>query len=223
MIEIPSQLRPDLQKYCETLPKEFSQISAERKEMLREIGDFVVKKRKAGEPVNLIYICTHNSRRSQFGQVWAKVAAAYYSLDDKQVQTFSGGTEATAFNARAVAALERIGIAVETDTSETDINPKNLNYIVKFSDTHTPLRMFSKIYKNIANPQKKFCAVMVCGQADEACPIVYGAEERVSLPYEDPKNSDGKLNEVQAYDETCRLIAREAFYIFEYAQKQLVR
>ncbi len=216
MTETPTKLRPDLQKYCETLPQEFSQITEERKADLHEIGDFVVKKLKANEPVNLTYICTHNSRRSQFGQVWAKVAAAYYGLNDKQIQTFSGGTEATAFNARAVAALQRICFAIETDK-----DPKNPNYTVKFSEANAPLKTFSKVYKDQANPQKNFCAVMVCSQADEACPIVYGAEARVSLPYEDPKNSDGRPNETQAYNETCRLIAREAFYVFDYAHKQL--
>ncbi len=216
MTTTPTRLRPDLQKYCETLPSEFARISDERKESLREIGDFVVKKLKANEPVNLTYICTHNSRRSQFGQVWAKVAAAYYGLNAKQVQTFSGGTEATAFNARAVAALKRIGFTVDTDS-----DPKNPNYVVKFSESDSPLKMFSKVYKDGFNPQKAFCAVMVCSQADEACPIVYGAEARVSLPCEDPKNSDGKPNEAKAYDETCRLIAREAFYVFDYVKKQL--
>ena len=48
---------------------------------------------------------------SKVPRIWAQAAAWHYGLDD--VATFSGGTEATAFNPRAVAALERAGFAIE--------------------------------------------------------------------------------------------------------------
>jgi hypothetical protein len=54
---------------------------------------------------------------------------------------------------------------------------------------------------------------MVCSDADQACPIVYGAEERISLPFEDPKAYDGTADEIEEYDKTCRLIATEMFYV----------
>ena len=206
---------PVLQTYCETLPGDFSKIPEERKETLREIGGFVVAQLNAKQPVNLTYICTHNSRRSQFGQVWAKVAAVYYGFGNR-VFTFSGGTEATAFNVRAVAALQRAGFVTDDDR-----NPKNPNHTVRFSESQSLPVMFSKRYSDEANPKSEFCAVMVCSQADEACPLVYGASARVSLPYEDPKNADGKPNETKAYDETCRLIARETFYVFDYVRRKM--
>jgi len=207
---------PALQTYCEALPQDFSAISDERKEALREIGDFVIAQLEAGQPANLTYICTHNSRRSQFGQAWAKVAATYYGLTDKQIQTFSGGTEATAFNARSVAALRRAGLSVASDH-----DPANRRYTINMGASRSLPVMFSKKYTHEANPQKNFCAVMVCSQADEACPLVHGASARVSLPYEDPKNADGKPNETQAYDKTCRLIALETFYVFDYVKRKL--
>ena len=54
------------------------------------------------KPLNLIFICTHNSRRSHMGQLWAQVAAFYYGIE--HVYCYSGGTEATAFNPRSVKA-----------------------------------------------------------------------------------------------------------------------
>lgn len=216
MTATPPVLFVSLRKYCESLPGEFSQIPESRKESLHEIGDFIARKIKAGETAHLTYICTHNSRRSQFGQAWAKAAAAWYGLADAQVQTWSGGTEATAFNIRAVAALQRAGFAVSDNK-----DAQNPRYSVTLSDSYQPLTMFSKVYSDPAvNPARGYCALMVCTSADEACPIVLGAEERVSLPYEDPKNSDGKPGEIKAYDQTCRLIARETFYIFDYVAKQ---
>jgi hypothetical protein len=50
---------------------------------------------------------------------------------------------------------------------------------------------------------------MVCSDADEACPFVPGAEKRISLPFEDPKNSDGSGKEKEAYDQTAEEIGRE--------------
>ena len=50
---------------------------------------------------------------------------------------------------------------------------------------------FSKHYGDPANPQQGFAALMVCGEADAACPFVKGAALRVSMPYLDPKIYDG--------------------------------
>ena len=58
------------------------------------------------------------------------------------------------------------------------------------------------------------CAVMTCSDADEACPIVQGADARFAIPYEDPKAFDGTREEAWAYDERCRQIAREMLYVF---------
>ena len=89
---------PALQTYCQSLESEFSQISEDRKATLHQLGGYVSEKTKAAATVNLTVICAHNPRRSQFGQVWAKAAAAWYGLADEQVKTWSGGTEVTAFN-----------------------------------------------------------------------------------------------------------------------------
>jgi arsenate reductase (thioredoxin) len=209
-------LLPDLQNYCKTLESEFSQIPDARKENLQKIVVFIKEKNKKGEAVNLTFICTHNSRRSQFGQVWAKIAAAYYGFDLGKIQTYSGGTEATACNPRTVSALQRVGVKIEkvNEISAPATVANNPRYEAYFAEKTQPFFLFSKKYDDEQNPQKDFCAILVCSQADEACPMVFGADKRIYHGYEDPKQSDGTAEENKIYDETCRLIARELFYVF---------
>src|SRR5687768_6530084 len=106
-----------IQDRCEALVKNFKEIPAERRELLEIIADYIINKRDANEAINLVYVCTHNSRRSHLGQVWAAVAAAYYKVDN--VHTFSGGTEATAFNPNAIRAITAAGFSVKK-TDETN-------------------------------------------------------------------------------------------------------
>jgi len=200
-----------LSEYCETLPSEFDEIMDERKTALKEIGDYILEETKKGEQVNLTFICTHNSRRSHLGQLWALTAARYYGLEN--IDTFSGGTEATAFNPRAVAALERAGFKI-TSNGESE-NPK---YMASMGNGFAESLMFSKKYDDRQNPSENFGAIMVCTQADEACPYVEGAEERFSLPYDDPKAFDGTPAEQQKYDERCHEMARDLFYMMEYVK-----
>jgi len=200
-------LNESLQAYVEKAVSDFSQIPQERKTDLEKIASFIQAKVEAGEPVQLTYICTHNSRRSHFGQLWGATAAAYYNIPN--IKTFSGGTEATAFNERAVAACKRVGFEIKTVTQG-----KNPVYEVKYAANAEPIRLFSKLFSDSSNPQNDFCAIMTCTQADEACPVVKGASLRVSVPYEDPKHFDGQPNETEKYDERCKQIATETLYVF---------
>ena len=46
-------------------------ISNERRQLLGTIAENIAKEYQKEGTVNLNFICTHNSRRSQFGQAWA--------------------------------------------------------------------------------------------------------------------------------------------------------
>jgi len=125
------------------------------------------------------------------------------------VETYSGGTEASALDPRAVAALVRAGFRIEIQREGA--NPV---LAVRYSGQAPPLACFSKVYDQGPNPASGFCAVMTCASADEACPIVAGAAARLSLPYDDPGLFDGSDQETAAYDERCRQIAREMLAVF---------
>lgn len=204
-----------LQKYCETLPGEFDQISAERKKDLEEIGDFVIEKRVAKQSCKLLFICTSNLRRSHLAQVWAYSASVYYGIDS--VLTFSGGTEATRVHPNAIAAMRRCGFNVTT--TQGGDNP---TYFVTAGTSLGQWAIFSKKYGHSFNPKSNFCAAMVCSEADKSCPNVEGAELRVGLAYDDPKYYDGTPSQDQKYDERCRQIAREMFYTMDYVKKKLI-
>jgi protein-tyrosine-phosphatase len=199
-------LNPSLKSYAATIPANFDSIPNDRKETLREIASFVTSKLKTNEPARITFVCTHNSRRSHLGQIWATVAARAYGISG--VTTYSGGTEATAFNPRAVAALERAGFELENPGGS---NPR---YRVSFSTRVPALEAFSKKYDDASNPRSGFAAVMTCSEADKNCPVVRGAAVRVALPYEDPKVADGTPAEAARYDERSRQIATEMFYLF---------
>ncbi len=201
-----SKLFPALQTYVVAVMKEFDQILAERKEELAALTSYVQGKVAANQSVQLTFICTHNSRRSHLSQLWAQVAAYYYGIPN--VKTYSGGTEATAFNPRAVKAIEEAGFTVEKTREES--NPL---YLVTYSEEEPPMKAFSKVYDEGGNPTTDFGAVMTCTHADENCPFIPGAV-RISLPYDDPKAFDGTDQETEKYAERCRQIARELFYAF---------
>jgi len=63
----------------------------ERKMALRPLIDYMQQQLDSQLPIQLNFICTHNSRRSHLAQVWAQVAAAYYTIP--AVYSYSGGTE----------------------------------------------------------------------------------------------------------------------------------
>lgn len=199
------ELYPGLAAYVTDAQAETDTIPAERRADLERLAGSIRERLGAGESARLVFICTHNSRRSHLAQVWAQTAAHVHGV--RRVETFSGGTEATAFDRRAVAALERAGFRVDPRGGAD--NPR---YLVRFSDRAEPMECFSKAYGQPPNPTHDFCAVMTCAAADDACPLVLGAAERLAIRYDDPKAFDGTERETEQYDERCRQVAREMLY-----------
>ncbi len=202
-----SSLYSELRRYLDERVTEFGAIPSDRKAELAQVSDYVRERLSRSEPAKLTFICTHNSRRSHLSQIWAQVAAEYYGLVG--VETFSGGTEATAFNPRAVAAMQRCGLKIVAD----DPAATNPRYSVYTSDSATPQACFSKAYGDPQNPSKGYCAVMTCSQADDACPLVMGCDLRMPIRYEDPKVADDTEFEAQRYDERSAQICSEMLYM----------
>ena len=201
---MPPLFYPALANTIGNLP--FAAISSERLQLLNEMAAYLIAKMKQGQEIRLNFICTHNSRRSQFSQIWAQTAAAYYGIE---AFCYSGGVEVTAFNPRAVAAIQRDGFKVVQKEGENPI------YYVLFSDDSEPIVTFSKVYDNPINASKNFAAVMTCDHADENCPFIPGAEKRFPLRYEDPKAFDDSPLEETMYIERSHQIGAELFYLFE--------
>lgn len=189
------------------LAGEFGSISEDRKSIGRSIAAFVESELRERRAAKLVFICTHNSRRSHIAQIWAQTAASWFSIAN--VESYSGGTEATEFNQRAVTALNRMGFRIVPLGSGS-----NVRYRVQYSDAHPTFDVFSKRFDDTENPAHGFAAIMTCTHADENCPLVPGASARFSLPFDDPKDFDGTLLESEKYHERCLEIGRELLYAF---------
>lgn len=187
--------------------RRFDEIPEARKAVLARIATYIETRYAQGEAINLVFICTHNSRRSHFGQIAAALAAEYYALD--RVRVFSGGTEATAFHPNAIAALRHLGFSVES----ADTTAKNPVWTVRFGE-YGQTTCFSKVFNDPANPDKHFAAIMTCSDAEQNCPFVPGTELRIGTTYEDPKASDGTPQQDATYQERFLQIAREMLYAF---------
>jgi arsenate reductase len=175
---------------------------------LETLIQYIGEKASKGAAVRLNFICTHNSRRSQIAQILAQVLAEHLHID--WMQTFSGGTEVTAFHPNAVAALVDLGVHI--DKLDNGANP---HYRIRIG-SHI-VDAFSKLYSHPDNPQKDFAAVMVCSQADAGCPFVPGADKRIALPFDDPKASDGSPEEAETYKARALEIGRELAWVFQRA------
>lgn len=195
-----------IKNLCDQLSQQFESISSDRKVLLEKISSYIQQKKDAKSPIQLIYVCTHNSRRSHFGQIWAAVAAEYFCVNE--VSTFSGGTEATAFNPNAIQALR--GLGFEITEMDTTLNPK---YEVDFGGSKLSV-CFSKAYNDASNPLSNFAAIMTCGDAEENCPFIPGVELRIGTTYDDPKSFDGTDFQDEKYIERALQIGLETLYVF---------
>ncbi|NLT51360.1 MAG: protein-tyrosine-phosphatase [Ignavibacteria bacterium] len=198
-----------ISSYLKDCENSFKLIPEKRIILLKEFSEYISQKLKKSEVVNITFICTHNSRRSHFAQIWMQTTASFYGI--KKVHCFSGGTEATAFNPRAVKALQKAGFDItKKDKSENPV------YFVQYSEDLKPIKCFSKTYNNPFNPQKNYAAIITCSDADENCPVVFGADARFPIRYEDPKKFDDTHDEEKMYDERCKQIATEMLLVCRY-------
>lgn len=196
-----------IREWLKSIEKEAAQNTFDRhNDIIKTIADWIVEEYQQEKRVSLNFICTHNSRRSQFAQTWCRVVQDYLEID--VADSYSGGTEVTACNERTIAALRRAGLLIERKGAN------NPFYNIKAHDLDVHLKLWSKLYDNEANPKDHFAAIMTCDHADENCPLIPGAAIRIPLTYTDPKFSDDSEEECKEYDITCKIIATDMMRIF---------
>lgn len=198
---------PAFSEFLKNIDGQFASIPDQRKELLERLGTYIREKREADKTCHLVFICTHNSRRSHISEIFAHAASLVYGAE--HVQVYSGGTEATAFNPNAIAALKQTGLQIDAETTG-----HNARYRVRTGESDPGIICYSKSYDQVSDNLEDFAAIMTCSDADEACPVIPGAEVRLPIRYEDPKLFDGTREQEQAYADTCRIIARQMFYAF---------
>lgn len=205
-------LLPEIRAYIEKAILLFDAVPDERKKILQKISSYIEQKQREGRPAELIYVCTHNSRRSHLGQLWGNTAALFYEIEN--VNTYSAGTEATALHPNAIMAMQRAGFEI----SKT-LEGENPTYHVIFDNQNPSLVCFSKTWLDSSIPTTGLCAIMTCTEADGNCPFIPGTELRISCPYQDPKAFDGTPEQDNKYNERCLQIAVENLYLFSIVKK----
>lgn len=183
-------------------------IDVKRVELFNPLIEILQKKLKFNEQINLNFICTHNSRRSQFAQIWMTVLAHEYNFP---IRSFSSGTEETALNERVVTSLKRNGFQVSSSNS----NDPNPTYNVRFDEQVDPVVMYSKKVEEAVPENESFIAVLTCSDAEANCPFIPEAEARIPLKYQDPKPFDGTEDEAKMYDLRSLQIASELLFIIQ--------
>ena len=195
-----------LRGYVEEILDYILGVESERQAALAATAAFVRQKISRGDLAELVFICTHNSRRSHFSHVWADTAASFYGL--ASVRSYSGGTEVSACDARTVRALRRAGFSVVILAGKT-----NPHYLVQAHEHIPPLEIYSKLFSAEGIPTIQFAAMMCCSHVDDTCPTIAGSATRIALHYDDPKVADDTPNEAVRYDERCLQIGRDMFHL----------
>ena len=118
--------------------------------------------------MNLLFLCTGNSCRSQIAEGWAKELKGFRRY---WLQVQSAGIEAHGKNPRAIAVMQEVGIDIskQESTKVTDAMLAEADYLVT-----------------------------VCGHADEHCPVVPKGTQKEHWPLDDPAKAAGTEEEIMA-------------------------
>src|SRR5216684_4774412 len=103
-------------------------------------------------------------------------------LGGEQFEVFSAGTEATFVRPLAIQAMAELGIDISGQASKT---------LERYLD-----QSFDKV-------------ITVCDQANETCPVFFGARERLHWSFPDPSKATGSEDEQFAVYRAVREAIRE--------------
>lgn len=207
--------------HCDLLSTQFDLIEEGHREPVERLAVWIAKNYQSGKPLGIIVICTGNTRRSMLGATMGNIASAYQGLPG--IRFASGGTEPDAINPRTIATLKDIGLVIEPTGKEAprgSAGHANPIYRVQWGKGLDTLE-FSKKYSDAANPQNRFAAILVCSEADAACPNVKGADVRIPVPFLDPKAFDGAPFESAKYAERRDDMGRFMLSVLMQAKRRL--
>ncbi len=189
-------------------------INEGRKQLITKIANKIAAHYISNDnQININFICTHNSRRSQLGQVWSFFASNYFNLN---IHALSGGTEVTAFHRNTVNTLKEVGFSFDIKEF-SHLNPV---YQISFQGAKKTMLGFSKLYDDTIN-KTPYLVLTTCNNADENCPFIPEAIHRFHLPYIDPKYSDSSPEQKSIYLKTSQQIAAEMYLLFSEVKQLL--
>ncbi len=200
-------LYPILNEYVRELYKEFKNIPEERRFRLNEIVRYVEEQRDLRKLPQLMFINTDDATMSHMARIWAKTAAYYFRYE--RLETFSGGIKPQKITLNTILALEKAGFIIY----KSDMDGLEF-YKVKFSYNIPSLLVFPKKTDHKLNPTQDYLAVFTEENAELNLPKLRGTLNRLLLVYDDPQGFEGVENIREIYDNRCRQVAIEMFYVF---------
>ncbi len=221
MDESRNRLNSKLRDHAAALSNSLDKVDPAHRESAGRLAEWIAANHRPGQRLNVIVVCTGNSRRSILGSSMGNLAAAYHGLPE--VRFFSGGTEISAFNSRTITALKSIGFEIVPTGDEAprgETNTVNPVYRVSWGEGFET-REFSKRYSDPANPSEGFAAMMICSEADKECPQVQGASVRIPIPFADPKAFDGTAFEAAKYAERRDDIGRVMLFVMQQVRERI--
>lgn len=196
-----------LKDYINIIEKTENSIDTERKNELLEISKYISDKAKNNKEFYPVFICTHNSRRSIFCEVWFWLATKYYNKTN--LLPLSAGVDINTINPRTIEALRRAGFDIYKN-DKINLNPP---YAIILNPKKEVLLINSKKYEFPMVFDKNYCEIMVCSDKEMTCPVFERKSKRFSIPYTDLRTSDNSSTEQKDYDARCKQIAAEMFFI----------
>jgi|GEM_PF-308527 len=143
---------------------------------------------------HIIFLCTHNARRSQFSELWFCYFTEYYNLP---YQGYSAGVEATRVHPHVISTIRQdAAIVADGDNPEILIQPLDVG----------SRPFYSKTLEDPSLPVDNFMTIAVCDHAAETCPIMPGSAGRFAVPFVDPGAHDQDQNPLPHYKATSDLI-----------------
>ena len=100
------RLLPKLREHADALTTSFDMIDETHRLAGGQLVDWISSSYQPGKPLDLIAVCTANSRRSFLGAAMGNVAAAYYGMPEIRFHCGGAATPA-AFNIRTVRASKK--------------------------------------------------------------------------------------------------------------------
>ena len=179
-------------------------IPALRRSHLGVVAGMLRAELRRRPALEVMFICTHNSRRSQMSQAWTTAIAHALGL---QLTVSSGGTGPTGVHRSVSRALREHGFEVD------ETSPESCRWLVEFAPGAPPIELWSKRWDAAGNPRQNFVTIANCAAAEESCPTIPGALGRLAMLYEDPKVSDGTERELETYLSVCRQIGMEISWV----------
>jgi hypothetical protein len=225
--ESRSLLLPKVRAHADFLTTTFDMIGADHRQAGQTLADWIASNYRPGQPLNVVVVCTGNTRRSILAATTGNIAASYYGMPE--VRFYCGGTSPTALNARALKTLREMGVEIDPlgkEAGRGEPNTANPMYRVRWgspSDSRGPAMEaveFSKHYTDSSNPQQGFAGLTVCAEADVECPVVKGSALRISMHYLDPKIYDDGAYESAKYAERRDDMGRSMLSVMLQAQKR---